>query len=224
MRGYNFLPATASPADSARSILILRGKLELINISIWLFCSTGIISTGRMHLYPALLLHRDYFDLPDASLSCSFIPQGLFPPAGCISVWLFCSTGITSAGQMHLCLAFLLHRDYFARPDASLSGFFALQGLFRPVQLHLYPALLFHRDYFGRSDASLSGFFVPQGLFRPARCISIWFFFTSGIISAGQIEALLEFLISFQLLHFYFSLLDVELPFSVCQEKPFWHH
>ena len=50
-------------------------------ISIMLFCSTRIISTGQMHLYLALLLHRDYFHLPDASLSCSFIPQGLFLPS-----------------------------------------------------------------------------------------------------------------------------------------------
>ena len=31
-----------------------------------------------MHLYLALLLHRDYFSRPDASLSYSFSPQGLF--------------------------------------------------------------------------------------------------------------------------------------------------
>ena len=172
-----------------------------------LFCSIGIISTDRMHLYLALLLHRDYF-----------------APVRCISILLFCSTGIISTGRMHLYLAFLFHKDYFDRPDASLSCFFALQGLFRPGQLHLYPALLHHRDYFGRSVASLSCFFAPQGLFRPVRCISIWLFCITGIISAGQIEALLEFLIFFQLLYFYFSLLDVELPFSVCQEQPFWHH
>ena len=277
MRGQNFLPATASPADSARSILILRGKLELISISILLFCSTEIISTGQMHLYPALLLHRDYFHRSDASLSGSFSPQGLFRPAGCISILLFCSTGIISPrpdaslsgsfapqglfrpdrmhpyltllfhrdyfhrsdaslsgsfapqglfrpDRMHLYLALLLHRDYFDRLNASLSGFFALQGLFRPGQLHLCLALFLHRDYFGRPDASLSYSFVPQGLFRPVSCISILLFFSTGIISTCQIEVLPEFLIFFQLLHFYFSLLDVELPFSVCQEQPFWHH
>ena len=117
MRGQNFLPATALPADSKRSILILHGILELINISILLFCATGIISTGRMHLYLALLFHRDYFHRPDASLSCSFVPQGLFRPVRCISIWLFCSTGIISP-----------------RPDASLSCSFAPQGLFRPAR------------------------------------------------------------------------------------------
>ncbi len=116
MREQNFLPATAPPADSERSILIFRGKLELINISVWLFCSTGIIS------------HQ-----PNASLSRSFAPQGLFPPVGCISIWLFRSTGIISTGQMHLYLALLFHRDYFARLNASLSGSFVPPGLFPPV-------------------------------------------------------------------------------------------
>ena len=142
-----------------------------------------------MHLYQALLLHRDYFGRPDASLSYSFVPQRLFRPVRCISILLFCSTGIISTGQMHL-----------------------------------YPAFLLHRDYFGRSVASLSCSFAPQRLFRPAGCIPIWLFCFTGIISTCQIEVLPEFLIFFQLLHFYFSLLDVELPFSVCQEQPFWHH
>ena len=101
-------------------------------ISIFLFCSTGMISTGRMHLYLALLLHRDYFRRSDASLSSSFVPQGLFPPAGFISISCFCSTGIISAGQIHLYLALLLHRDYFRRPDSSLSCSFVPQGLFPP--------------------------------------------------------------------------------------------
>jgi len=152
-------------------------------ISIWLFCSTGIISTGRMHLYLALLLHRDYFDRSDASLSYSFVPQGLLRPVRCISIWLFFTTGIISTGQMHLYLTLLFHRDYFDRSDASLSGSFAPQGLFRPGRMHLYLALLFHRDYFHRSDASLSGSFAPQGLFRPVRCISILLFCSTGIIS-----------------------------------------
>ena len=125
-----------------------------------------------MHLYLALLLHRDYFRRPDASLSCSFLPQGLFPPAECISIFLFCSTGIISTGQMHLYLALLLHRDYFCRPDSSLSSSFAPQGLFPPAgcisiflfcstgiisaaRIHPQLALLFHRDYFGQPNASL---------------------------------------------------------------------
>ena len=162
-------------------------------ISILLFCSTGIIFTGQMHLYLALLFHRDYFDRPNASLSCSFAPQGLFRLAECIPAFLFCPTGIISTGQMHLYLALLFHRDYFRRPDSSLSRAFAPQGLLRPTkcisillfcstgiisagQIHLYLALLLHRDYFRRPDSSLSCSFVPQGLFPPSKCISILLF------------------------------------------------
>ena len=153
MRGQNFLPATASPADSARSILICRGNLETDQhlylaflcyrdyfdpvrcISILLFCSTGIISTGRMHLYLALLFHRDYS-----------------APTECISILLFCSTGIISTGRMHLYLTFLLHRDYFAPAGCISILLFFSTGIILP-----------------RPDASLSGSFVPQGLFRPSQ-------------------------------------------------------
>ena len=106
-------------------------------ISILLFCSTGIISAARMHLYLALLLHRDYFRRPYASLSCSFAPQGLFPPVGFIPTLLFFTTGIISAARMHLYLALLLHKDYFRRPNASLSCSFLPQGWFRPGQMRL---------------------------------------------------------------------------------------
>ena len=174
-------------------------------ISILLFFSTGIISTGRFHPYLALFLHRDYFGQPDSSLSCSFSPQGLFPPPGCISSLLFCSAGIISTGQMHLYLALFLHRDYFGRPDSSLSSSFSPQGLFRSARfisillffftgiisaarIHPYLAFFLHRDYFGQPDSSLSCSFSPQGLFRPAGFISILLFFSTGIISAGRIH------------------------------------
>ena len=101
-------------------------------ISIWLFYSTEIISADQMHLYLALLFHRDYFDRLNASLSGFSVPQGLFRPSRFISIWLFCSTGIISAVWIHLYLALLFHKDYFNRPDSSLSGSFAPQGLFRP--------------------------------------------------------------------------------------------
>ena len=137
-----------------------------------LFCYTGIISTGQMHLYLALFFRRDYFGQPNASLSCSFASQGLFLPVGFIPAFLFCSTGIISAARIHLYLALLLHRDYFCRPDASLSSSFAPQGLFRPAEcisillfcytgiisasrMHPQLALFFHRDYFGQPNASL---------------------------------------------------------------------
>ena len=208
-------------------------------ISILLFCSTGIISTGQMHLYLLLLFHRDYFRRPDSSLSRAFAPQGLFPPAKCISILLFCSTGIISTGRIHPQLALLLHRDYFRRsnaslscsfvtqglfrsarcisillfcytgiilprPDASLSCSFVPQGLFPPVgfipsllfcstgiisagRIHPQLALLFHRDYFRRPDSSLSCTFAPQGLFPPTGCISILLFCSTETISAGAI-------------------------------------
>ena len=85
-------------------------------ISILLFCSTGIISATRIHLYLALLCHRDYFDRPNSSPACFFPPQGLFPLAGFISILLFCSTGIT-----------------LPQSDSSLSCFSVPQGLFRPT-------------------------------------------------------------------------------------------
>ena len=124
-----------------------------------------------MHLYLALFFHRDYFGQPDASLSCSFLPQGLFPPARCISGLLFCSTEIISADWIHPHLALLCHRDYFARPDASLACSFLPQGLFQPARFisislfcstgiistgQMHPCLPhFHpRDYFHRSDTS----------------------------------------------------------------------
>ena len=158
-------------------------------ISTFLFCPTGIISTGRIHLYLALFFHRDYFDRPNASLSCSFVPQGLFLPPGFIPSLLFCSTGIISTDQMHLCLPLLSHRDYFHRPDSSLSCSFAPQGLFPAAEcisillfcytgiistgrIHPYLHLLLHRDYFCRPDSSPACSFLPQGLFRSAECIS----------------------------------------------------
>ena len=125
---------------------------------------------------------------PDVSLSCSFAPQGLFPPAGFISILLFCPTGIISAGRIHLYLALLLHRDYFDRPDASLSCSFLPQGLFCPVRMHLYLPLLLHRDYFRRPDSSPACSFVPQGLFQPAGFISILLFSSTGIISPNRMH------------------------------------
>ena len=44
------------------------------------FSPQGLFRPGQMHLYLPLFHHRDYFDRPDASLSCSFAPQGLFRP------------------------------------------------------------------------------------------------------------------------------------------------
>ena len=110
-------------------------------IPVVLICTAGIIYAGRIHLYLALFFHRDYFSRPDSSLSCSFAPQGLFPPVGFIPAFLFCCTGIISTGRIHLYLPLLLHRDDFHQPNASLSCSFAPQGLFRPAGC--IPSLLF---------------------------------------------------------------------------------
>ena len=130
-------------------------------------------------------------------------------PVSCISILLFCSSGIISAGQLHLYLALLLHRDYFDRSVASLSCSFAPQGLFPPVRCISVWLFCSTGIISPRSDASLSYSFVPQGLFRPARlryCRNFSYSF------------------SFSCFISIFLLLDVELPFSVCQEQPFWHH
>ena len=141
-------------------------------IPVVLICTAGIISASRIHPQLALLLHRDYFRRPNASLSSSFVPQGLFLPVEFIPSLLFCSTGII-----------------LPRLDASLSSSFVPQGLFPPPgcisiflfcptgiisagQMHLYLALFFHRDYFHRPDTSLPSSFVTQRLFPPAGCIS----------------------------------------------------
>ena len=121
--------------DSSLSCSFLPQGLFLPSgfISGLLFFSTGIISAGRIHLYLALFLHRDYFSRPDSSLSCSFSPQGLFRSVGFISILLFFFTEIISASRIHLYLALFLHRDYFGQPDSSLSCSFSPQGLFWPA-------------------------------------------------------------------------------------------
>ncbi len=157
-------------------------------ISIFLFCSTEIISAGRIHPQLALLLHRDYFRRSDASLSCSFVPQGLFPPAGCIPSLLFFTIGIIFAARIHLYLALLLHRDYFRRPDSSLSSSFVPQGLFPPpgfISIFLFCST---GIILPRLDASLSSSFAPQGLFLPPGFIPSLLFCSTGIISASRMH------------------------------------
>ena len=77
-----------------------------------------VINWIDWHLYLAFLFHRDYFD-----------------PIRCISILLFCATRIISAGRMHSYLPLFHRRDYFSRPDASLSSSFSPQGLFRLGQI-----------------------------------------------------------------------------------------
>ena len=149
-------------------------------ISSSLFSSTGIISIGRIHLWLALFLHRDYFYRPDSSPARSFLPQGLFRPPGFIPSLLFFSTGIISAARIHPQPALFLHKDYSGRPDSSPACSFSPQGLFRPPgfipsllffptgiisigQIHLWLALFLRRDYSGRPDSSLQADFLRYG-------------------------------------------------------------
>ena len=178
-----FLPQGLFPPPGFISILLLR--------------ATGIISAARIHLYLALFFRRDYFCRPASSLSCSFVLQGLFLPPGFIPILLFCAAGMISSAQMHpqlaFCaagmissaqmhpqLAFFFRRDYFFRPDSSLSCSFLPQGLLRPpgfisillfcaagmissAQMHPQLAFLCCRDYFRRPDSSPACSFLPQG-------------------------------------------------------------
>ena len=90
---------TASQMHLYLALLFRRDYFAPVRcIPIWLFCSTGIISASQIHPCLALLFSRDYFNRPNSSLPCFSVPQGLFPPARFISVWLFCSTGIISTG------------------------------------------------------------------------------------------------------------------------------
>ena len=116
---YNAVLATHS-GYSLPFTRMLRGLSErpLINIAILLFCSKGITLVARIHPYPALFHHRDYF-----------------APASCISSFHFCTTGIISAGRIHPYFALWFHRDYFRRPVASLSCSFSPQGLLCPGQI-----------------------------------------------------------------------------------------
>ena len=122
------------PLDAAFSYLFLF-------IPRLLFCAAGITSSARIHPYLALFFHRDYFFRPDSSLSCSFSPQGLFLPPGFIPSLLFSSTGIIATARIHPYLALFLRRDYFCRPDSSLSCSFVPQGLL--LLLRFIPSLLF---------------------------------------------------------------------------------
>ena len=130
-----------------------------------------------MHLYLALLLHRDDFHRPNASLSCSFLPQGLFCPV-----------------RMHLYLALFFHRDDFAPVGCISILLFSSTGMISAAQIHPYPALFHHRDYFRRPDSSLSSSFAPQRLFPAAGCITILLFSSTGIISAARMHLYLPLL------------------------------
>ena len=195
---YSFF--TEKPRPSGRGFFV-----SILIHSSLAFSSAGMISSAQMHPQLAFLCRRDYFRRPDSSLSCSFPPQGLLRPPGFIPSLLFGAAGIISSAQMHLYLALFFHRDYFRRPDSSLSCSFSPQGLLLPpgfisillffstgiiatARIHPQLAFLCRRDDFFRSDASLSCSFSLQGLLLPPGFISILFFSTTGIISAARIH------------------------------------
>ena len=100
---------------------------------------------------------------------------------------------------------FFHRRDYFFRPDSSLSCSFLPQGLLLPpgfisillfftagmisaARIHPQLAFLYRRDDFFRPDSSLSCSFSPQGLLFPPGFIPILLFFSAGIISSAQMH------------------------------------
>ncbi len=151
-----------------------------------------MISSAQMHLYLALFLRRDYFFCADSSLSCSFSLQGLLLPPGFILILLFFSAGIISTARIHPQLAFssagiisaarihpylalFFRRDYFFRPDSSLSCSFLPQGLLRPPG---FISILL---------------FSTTGIIATARIHPQLAFFTTGIISTARIHPSLAF-------------------------------
>ena len=105
-----------------------------------LFCSAGIIFSARMHPWHACLFHRDYFSArmhpwhallfrrdyffcPNASLACSFVPQGLFLLPECISGLLFYSIGMHPHAEMHPCRKFPANQDASPAEKSSLPGY-----------------------------------------------------------------------------------------------------
>ena len=88
-----------------------------------LVCSAGIIFSARMHPWHALLFRRDYFFCPNASLACSFVPQGLFLLPECISGLLFYSIGMHPHAEMHPCRKFPANQDASPAEKSSLTGY-----------------------------------------------------------------------------------------------------
>ena len=105
-----------------------------------------------------------------------------------LSILLFCTTGMISAGRMHLYLPLLHHRDYSAPAGFIPTLLFCSTEIISAGRMHLYLPLLLHKDYFRRPNASLSSSFAPQGWFPPVKCISNLLFSSTGIISAARMH------------------------------------
>ena len=204
-----------------------------------------MISSARIHLYLTLFLHRDYFFRPDSpylallccrdyffcsdsSPACFFVLQGLFLLLRCIPSLLFCAAGMISSAQMHPQLAFFFRRDYFFRPDSSLScsvppqglllppGFiprllFCAAGMISSAQMHPQLTFLCCRDYFFCSDASPACFFHHRDyFFRPDSSPACSFLPQGLFPPPGFIPSLLFFsagITSSAQIHLYLALL-----------------
>ena len=190
----NFAKANSPPTEQAHAVLA-RSRSCCHRATTSTVVRRFFRGTASLYIFSILFSRKSRVPL-DAAFSYLF----LF-----ISGLLFSSTGIISSAQIHLYLALFLRRDYFFRPDSSLSCSFVLQGLFPPpgfipsllfssagmissAQMHLYLALFHHRDYCDRPDSSLSCSFSPQGLLRPPGFIPSLLFFSTGIIATARIH------------------------------------
>ena len=181
----NFAKANSPPTEQAHAVLARSRscchRATTSTVVRWFFRGTA-----SLYIFSILFSRKSRVPL-DAAFSylflfiprLLFLPQGLFPPPGFILILLFSSAGITSSARIHLYLALFFRRDYFFRPDSSLSCSFSPQGLFLPpgfisillfftagiisaARIHPQLALFHHRDYFRRPDSSPACFFVPQ--------------------------------------------------------------
>ena len=174
----NFAKANSPPTEQAHAVLA-RSRSCCHRATTSTVVKRFFRGTASLYIFSILFSRKSRVPL-DAAFSCLFLfisgllflPQGLFLPLRFIPSWLFCAAGIISAARIHPYLALFFRRDYFFRPDSSLSCFF------------------FRRDYFRRPDSSLSCSFLPQGLLRPPGFILILLFFSAGIISAGCFSSL----------------------------------
>ena len=187
----NFAKANSPPTEQAHAVLA-RSRSCCHRATTSTVVRRFFRGTASLYIFSILFSRKSRVPL-DAAFSylflfiprLLFLPQGLFLPLRCISILLFSSAGIISATRIHLYLTPPCHRDYFCRPDSSLSCSFFPQGLFLPpgfipillfcaagiissAQMHLYLALFHCRDYFFRPDSSPACFFHRRDyFFRP---------------------------------------------------------
>ena len=207
----NFAKANSPPTEQAHAVLA-RSRSCCHRATTSTVVRRFFRGTASLYIFSILFSRKSRVPL-DAAFSylflfiprLLFLPQGLFPPPGFISILFFRAAGITSAARIHLYLALFHCRDYFFRPDSSLSCSFLPQGLLFPpgfipillffstgitssARIHPQLALFHHRDYCDHPDSSLSYSSVPQGLLRPPSFIPSLLFCAAGIISTVQIH------------------------------------